>query len=284
MLPVSADLLERLQAQADQLGLTVEGLIDRLMEQSQRFVAADLERERLEGVLKKEQEWNATVQRIFRMLSHDLRIPLTVISTSSGILYRHHDRLTPDERHQKITSIGTQIRRMTTMIDDAAVLVRGSLTRGVLQANPVNLESLCEVCVREIQDATTTLHTLRFITDGQIQHVLLDETLISRVLVNLLTNAVKYSPQGGEVVLALRRDDEHIVLTIRDHGIGIEPDDLPHLFVPLFRAKTVGNIEGMGLGLSIVKDCVELHQGSISVESALGNGTTFTVRLPLILP
>lgn len=281
-LPLS--LLNRLQTLADQQNVSVEQLIDGLLEQSQRFVAADLERERLEGVLKKEQEWNATVQSIFRMLSHDLRIPLTVISTSSGILYRHHDRLTPDERHQKITSIGTQIRRMTTMIDDAALLVRGSLTRGVLQAHPVNLESLCEVCIREIQDTTNTPHTLRFVSDGHIQHVLLDETLISRVLVNLLTNAVKYSPEGGEVVLTLRRDGDQIVMTIRDEGIGIDAEDMPHLFEPLFRAKTVSNIEGMGLGLSIVKDCVELHNGSISVESALGKGATFTVRLPLIVP
>jgi signal transduction histidine kinase len=116
----------------------------------------------------------------------------------------------------------------------------------------------------------------------------LDEKLLWHLLNNLLTNAIKYSPEGGIVSLTLtllgepsdEQTDEQICFTIRDQGIGMPVDYLDHLFEPFQRAKNVGKIEGTGLGLAIVKRSVDLHGGSISVDSAVNQGTEFTIKLP----
>ncbi len=109
----------------------------------------------------------------------------------------------------------------------------------------------------------------------------MDERLLRHILNNLLSNAVKYSPQGSEVSLSLSRRDEQAVIEIQDRGIGIPVQDQPRLFDSFHRASNVENRPGTGLGLSIVKKSVELHGGEISLASAPGAGTRFTVVLPL---
>jgi|GEM_PF-3293941 len=107
---------------------------------------------------------------------------------------RNYDKYTPQQRLEKLESIYAQVRHMNQMMDDASLLIRGSLTDRVFKPRRFNLTQLCEVCVKEIRDALATCHTLTFETDGLVQHVELDETLISRILVNLVSNAIKYSP------------------------------------------------------------------------------------------
>ncbi|HEY9660833.1 MAG TPA: ATP-binding protein, partial [Allocoleopsis sp.] len=107
-----------------------------------------------------------------------------------------------------------------------------------------------------------------------------DQDLLRQVLVNLLTNAIKYSPNGGKITLHLTGDDTHLTFSIQDHGIGIPLADQEHLFQAFQRGSNVETIAGTGLGLAIVKACVELHRGEIRVESIEDEGTTVTVILP----
>ena len=109
---------------------------------------------------------------------------------------------------------------------------------------------------------------------------LYDEKLLRHIFGNLLSNAIKYSPQGGRVVFEVRREEGATVFRVADQGIGIPPDEIGHLFESFHRASNVGTIQGTGLGLAIVKNAVEMHRGTIAVESRLGAGTTFTVRIP----
>jgi signal transduction histidine kinase len=109
---------------------------------------------------------------------------------------------------------------------------------------------------------------------------LYDEKLLRHIFGNLLSNAIKYSPQGGEVRFEVRREGADTVFRVADQGIGIPPEELGHLFESFHRASNVGEIQGTGLGLAIVKNAVDMHGGSISVDSRLGAGTAFTVRLP----
>ena len=109
---------------------------------------------------------------------------------------------------------------------------------------------------------------------------MLDEKLVRHILGNLVSNAFKYSPSGGDVELAIDCSDERIQLVVEDHGIGIPPEHLPHLYDTFRRAGNVGNIAGTGLGLAIVARSVELHGGRIEVSSTPGAGTRFVVTLP----
>jgi signal transduction histidine kinase len=112
--------------------------------------------------------------------------------------------------------------------------------------------------------------------------MLLDEHLLQHILINLLTNALKYSPEDSQVSLHVCADGGDLVLEVEDHGIGIPPEDQARLFEPFHRAANATQVEGTGLGLAIVRENVLLHGGTISFTSMLGAGTTFTVRLPLV--
>jgi len=243
---------------------------------------AKKERQHLEAVLRKEQEWNSVVEKVVKALFHDMKTPLSIINSANGIINRYYDQLTPDQRAEKSNSVQAQVRRISQMIDDASQLVKGSIGAETYRPHSVNLSHLCEVCVSEIRDTLADQHTVVFKTDGLVGQVELDEMLISRVLVNLLSNALKYSPDTSEVTLGLYKNEDHILIQVSDSGIGISPEDQAHLFEAFFRSKQVGTIDGTGLGLSIVRDCVELHHGTISVDSALNEGTTFTVQIPFI--
>jgi signal transduction histidine kinase len=110
----------------------------------------------------------------------------------------------------------------------------------------------------------------------------MDRKLLRRILVNLLSNALKYSPNGNEVNFTLICETDQAIFQIQDRGIGIPPEDLEYLFDKFFRAKNVGSIDGTGLGLAIVKQCTEVHQGKIEVQSQIAQGTTFVVTLPIV--
>lgn len=241
-----------------------------------------LEQERLTAILKKEKEYNAAVQNAIASLSHDLKTPLSVIEMSRHMLSEYFDRLDAERRREKLETIGKQLHYVTELLNDLTLVTGTSLNHRVAQVKEVNLEALCHITVQEIQDSTGSKHRLFFESDGQISNVLADEVLISRILLNLLSNAVKYSAPGSEIRLKLARTNDHIIMKVIDRGMGIAESDLPHIFDPFFRVSGVQHIGGTGLGLSIVYDCVKRHGGTIGVQSTLGEGSVFTVEIPLL--
>lgn len=243
-----------------------------------------LEFERLKAGFQQEQERIALVQRIMSALSHDLRTPLTVISTSRDTLSHYFDKLTPEKRLEKLEAIGREAQFALELLEDTVNMVRGNLTETAFHPVPLNLASLCQVSVDEVRAAKDGHHRLSFSNLSSTEIAVVDDVLVSRILLNLLSNAIKYSPDLGDIRLELDRRDEWIILRVIDHGLGISDDELPHIFDPFFRSAAVNAISGTGLGLSIVKDCVERHRGRISVKSTLGQGSTFTVELPYLMP
>ncbi len=243
-----------------------------------------IERERFKAVLQREQKWNATAQHAMHVLSHELRIPLSIINSSSDLLYRYYERYTPQQRHEKLEAIHNQVRRMKDLIDSSLQNLRSGREGGDFQPHAIDLAELCRISVTELQDSIGRQHHLHFETDGSIRHVMADDTLISRILVNLISNAIKYSPTQTHITVYLRREGESCVLQVRDQGIGIPSDDHARIFEMFYRGRGVGTISGTGLGLSIVRESVQLHHGSIEVDSAVGQGSTFTVRIPYETP
>ena len=237
--------------------------------------------ESLRGALAKEKELSEIRTRFISMVSHDFRTPLSIIRSSANILESYFDRMDEERKASHFSKIQMQIDRMVALLND--VLTISQADAGKTPFNPVmlDLDQCCGKLADEFQSAPDMKHTLVYTYSGEPIPALIDEKLLQQAIINLLTNAFKYSPPGSSVYWDLSFDKDNAIIRIQDNGIGIPEADLPHLFEPFHRAGNVGTTEGTGLGMAIVKRSVEAHGGMISCESQVGVGTTFTVRLPL---
>jgi signal transduction histidine kinase len=208
---------------------------------------------------------------------------LEVIMSSVDNLERYHDRLGPDKREQLLRTINKSVRRMAGMMED--VLVLGRVEAGKMEFKPAlfDLRAFCHRIVDELQSATNQRCPVQLKMDGVGPPAYGDENVLRHILGNLLANAIKYSPENEPVTLDAAANGTHAVFRVSDRGCGIPPADRDRLFQAFHRGSNVRHIPGTGLGLLIVKRCVDLHGGEISFESAEGKGTIFTVRLPLFL-
>ncbi len=241
---------------------------------------AELETHR---ALAQQKELNELRSRFVAMTSHEFRTPLAAILSSVELLTHYSERLSGKDRQDVLHTIQDSVHRMTHMLD--RVLMLGRSDAGMLEFKPapLNLKTWCQTLVDDVQaqwrSSQCTLHT-----DWSLlpEPVLADEKLLRHIFSNLLTNAFKYSPQGGEIrFTAHAPNNKELVFVVQDQGIGIPAAEIDHLFDSFHRASNVGHIAGTGLGLAIVKTAVQLHQGRIEVESSVNHGTRFTVVLPL---
>jgi PAS domain S-box-containing protein len=255
----------------------VKGLVCSVRDITERKQAE----EELRQSLERERELNELKSRFVSMVSHEFRTPLTTILSSSQLLKNYHERLTDERRDGHLTKIETQVRRLTELLEDVLTLSRAESVGFRFTPIPLDLEELCRSLTEEIQVITNTPHQIVFSSDGDCAGFMGDEKLLRQIVINLLTNAIKYSPNGGDVEFRLYCDEDNATLIVKDFGLGIPPDDQKRLFEPFHRAKNVGTISGTGLGLAIVKRAVEAHKGTIAVDSVVDVGTTFTIIIPL---
>jgi PAS domain S-box-containing protein len=243
------------------------------------------ERKRVEAELQRnlarERELNDLKSSFVSMVSHEFRTPLGIILFSAELLSNHLDRLSADKRTQQLQSIRESTLHMSRLIDE--VLLLGKVEAGQLKftPSPLDLPLFCRHLADEMLSATKRVCPIELRVGRLPAAAEGDEALLRHVFSNLLSNAVKYSPAGTPVRFAIAREGADAVFTISDRGIGIPEGDRAHIFGAFQRAKNVGNIEGSGLGLVIVKRCVDLQGGRLTLESRVGQGTTVTVRLPM---
>ena len=212
-----------------------------------------------------------------RMISHDLRTPLGVILGHARMLGRRAEG--PEALRGRAEAILTSAQRMASMLDDlveSALLEAGKLR---LERAPVNVGALVSD-LRARLAAHLDSERIRVIAPERPVQVLADAARLERVVVNLLTNALKYSAPGTEVTVRVTADEEQVSIEVADRGSGISAEDVPHLFERYFRAAGAFRFEGMGLGLYAAKMLTEAHGGTIEVSSAAGEGSVFRVRLP----
>ncbi|MDX1993711.1 MAG: ATP-binding protein [bacterium] len=238
-----------------------------------------MQAERMRAEIEQERRVVQLRESFIRMASHQFRTPLSIIRSSRDNLTYYFDRLTPERRQEHLNKIGDQVTHMQRMLDDVMTLSKASA--GMMEVHPVLL-SLETVSRQLIGEFAEIAPQHRIVLDGNAPTLLLlDEDLLRHALMNLLSNAVKYSPPDSTVTLTLCEESDSILLSVRDQGIGIPPEDQPRLFETFFRASNTRKIEGTGLGLAIVKSCVEAQGGTISFESEPGAGTTFHLKFPL---
>jgi PAS domain S-box-containing protein len=223
---------------------------------------------------------------------HDVQQPLTVILAQTQVLQRQLARgeTLPPERLGTglacILAAATRMRGMTQDLLDASLQQSGRTL--ALLPTRTELVALARQSVSE-HELVSDLHQFLFEAEVPTLEATVDETRVHRVLANLLTNAIKYSPDGGAVRVTVKATDgpdgKSALLVVRDEGVGIPQDDLPYVFDRFHRgANVVGRFAGTGLGLASARELVELHAGTISVQSEEGKGSTFVVRLPLTPP
>jgi signal transduction histidine kinase len=215
------------------------------------------------------------------MVSHEFRTPLGVIMSSAEILETYLDQLDPNDRREQLQSIQKNTRRMAGLMEE--VLLLGMVEAGKMDYKPgtADLQAFCRHLIDELLSATDRKCPVLFRAENLPGEAQADKRLLRHIFSNLLSNAVKYSPEGSPVEFTIQRDGNDALCRIKDHGLGIPEQDLGWLFKAFHRGRNVGHVAGTGLGLTIVKRCVELHRGRINVQSAVGEGTTVTVRLPV---
>ena len=231
--------------------------------------------------LEKEKELSELKSRFVSMTSHEFRTPLATILSSAELLEQYGARLPAEEKQELYQSIRTGVDRMTRMLDN--VLVIGRAEAQMLEFKPAqtDLAAFCGGLADEMRRLAGANQSLDYSYEGARGPVNVDERLLRHVLSNLISNAFKYSPQGGAVRFRVSVDNGTAAFEVKDSGIGIPPEDHPRVFETFHRARNVGNISGTGLGLAIVKKSLDLHGGSIRFDSMPGRGTRFEVTIPL---
>jgi signal transduction histidine kinase len=225
-------------------------------------------------------ELNELKSRLISIVSHELRTPLATIQLANEALTSYADRITDERKQEKRNQIKSAIQRMVFLLEDIVTLNRAESGKLKLEPIPFNLVSLCQTIIDNIR--VSIRHNLIFMlsNDDACSEVCMDQRLVQLIVSNLLSNAAKYSPPGHTVYLDLKCEGDESVIQVRDEGIGIPPEEQKRLFEPFFRAGNVGAVTGTGLGLTIVKQAVEAHKGTITFESQGGIGTTFTLKIP----
>ncbi|OYE01973.1 hybrid sensor histidine kinase/response regulator [Nostoc sp. 'Peltigera membranacea cyanobiont' 232] len=237
----------------------------------------------LEQALEKEQELNRLKSLFISTVSHEFRNPLTVIQTAVELIEMQGANLTDAKRGIYLKRIQGAVQSLEKLMEEVLFMGRAESEKLVYNPAPLNLEEFCRELIKDFSIVENNVCEIVFTCHSARTDAVMDEGLLHYMFGNLLSNAVKYSPRCGKIQLDLICDpiEKVAIFSIQDRGLGIPEPDQARLFESFYRASNVQSIQGTGLGLVIVKRCVDAHRGQISVTSQVGVGTTFTVILPL---
>jgi signal transduction histidine kinase len=242
------------------------------MKEAEHELRAALEKEKHLGMLK---------SRFVYTVSHEFRTPLTGISIAAEMIKIYKDKLDESTKEKLLEDILSRTYELTRLIEDLLEQSAASSMAAFLP-QPCNPENTCRELIRDFEHAMPGWDIKFDLISALPESVMWDLRLIKHILRNLLSNACKYSAQGSAVLCSAGLlDEEHIFISVQDFGVGISPEDLPHIFTPYYRSRATEKIKGTGLGLSIVKEFVELHAGRLTVQSEPGKGSIFTAIFPI---
>ncbi|MBW4507500.1 MAG: response regulator [Scytonematopsis contorta HA4267-MV1] len=233
-----------------------------------------------QAALEKEQQLNAFKSRIIATISHEYRTPLASILGAASTLKQHGNKLDEFKQQRFLGMIQSKTRHLSKLIDDMLSVNQFELGKTKFQPIPLDLLEFFSDLMEEQRETASENHELILKITGNNKGFCGDKGLLRLIFTNLMSNAIKYSPNGGDVEFHLMGKDSQVIFCIQDKGIGIPKIDQENLFQPFNRGSNVDTIPGTGLGLVIAKSCVELHGGYISLESQPGQGTKVSVNLP----
>lgn len=235
----------------------------------------------LRMAFEKEKEIGELKSRFVSMASHEFRTPLATILATSESLSAYRSRMTEEQIDQRLKTIAGQVTHLRDIIEDVLQLSRLQARKAEFNPTMLDLNTLCRSVIDEFESRPEVKQRFVYSCNDTVRTMKLDKKLMRQIVSNLASNAVKYSPGDKTIYVSLEYTSDSLTLKVRDEGIGIPPADLKHLFEPFHRAGNVGAISGTGLGLTITKESIELHGGTIAVESKVDIGTTFTAHIPI---
>ena len=236
--------------------------------------------EELRQALTKEKELNEIQRQFVYMASHEFRTPLAIIDSAAQRILRKVETLTPQDTAKRVEKIRGAVGRMTRLMEstlDAARIEEGKID---IKIHDCDLRFIIlDVEMHQIELSQN--HNISSDLNDLPDTIRGDKGAFNQIFSNLISNAVKYSPDASDILVRGWVEGQFAVVEVKDHGLGIDEQDLPKMFQRFFRANTSSGIAGTGIGLNLVKTLVELHEGSIEVQSEKGTGSVFTVRLPI---
>lgn len=230
--------------------------------------------------LRKEKELNEMQREFVSMASHEFRTPLAIIDSNAQRMLRKADRLEKETLVQRLANIRESVERMQYLINRFLNFSQSQSVGMDIEREPVPLRDLAvSVCGR--QQSLSKAHRFQIDVENLPETLELDKKLIEQCISNLVSNAVKYSPDHSTVSVIGSIMGDEAVISVRDQGVGIPKEELPKIFKRYFRASTSSGIAGTGIGLNMTRMIVRKHGGSIHMESEVGKGTTVTMTLPM---
>ncbi|CEK12050.1 ATP-binding protein [Legionella hackeliae] len=219
-------------------------------------------------------------------VSHELRTPLTLILAPLKTILENNDLALPQDVLQNLERIQRNAARLFTQVNNILDFSKLEAEKFQLREEPIDLKKFLSQLIDDAQDLAKERHIhLTFQTKGKNKAVLLDKSMLEKTLLNLISNALKFTPAQGFITVELKQQNEAMCLRVSDSGPGIPKEQIPYIFDRFHQVDSSSTraYEGTGIGLTVVKQFVEMMQGSISVDSEIGKGTTFIINLPVQL-
>ena len=240
----------------------------------------ELSQAELSDALQKERELNDIKSRFVSMASHEFRTPLSTILSSASLVGKYVTTEEQEKRDKHITRIRDSVKHLNNILEDFLSLGRLNEGKVSAQLSEFNLRTIISETIDEMKNLAKRDQQILLEYNGT-ENVESDKNLLRNILINLVSNAVKFSGEGSTVTVKADVDNNQMKLSVSDKGMGISQEDQEHLFSSFFRGKNVINIQGTGLGLHIVKRYIDLLDGEVYLQSELGRGTTVSLIIPI---
>lgn len=261
----------------DELESTVE---QRTRQLTQAMHQLEQSKDELSKALEKEKELSELKSRFVSMASHEFRTPLSTVLSSSYLIQKYASEEDQPKRERHLQRIISSVNMLTDILNDFLSL--GKIEEGKIQVRfaETNIQELIKAIINEIQNNLKKQQTIKYQHEGKT-NVIIDSSLLKHIVLNLISNASKFSPETSPIEVKTSVDESKLVLSVKDFGMGISKEDQKHLMERFFRGANAINIQGTGLGLHIISKYAELMNGTVKCKSEIEKGTEFIVTFKL---
>lgn len=235
----------------------------------------------LKIMLDKEKELNQMKTRFVSMVSHEFRTPLTIIRSAAQMINKYHDKLTREEKEEYMNRILKTVDSLTDLIENVLFIGKEKDNSNIKDSiEKIDLIQFTENLINEFQTTLLNRREILFLPVGYRESVETNEKLLRLILMNLLSNAAKYSSPDTPIEVKLYFNEDSFSYAVKDYGIGIPDDEQEKIFDLFYRAENVGKVSGSGIGLQVVLNSIQMLQGKLDLVSKINHGSTFTVTIP----